>query len=113
MFDAPATSPLADAVAWATDLISGSLAVGLCVIAVALVGFAALTGRMPIRMGARVVLGCFVLLGAPVIASGLSGFWQDTASAPPPAPQTVPTDQREPLPQATYDPYAGASIRRD
>jgi len=48
-----------------------------------------------------------------VIASGLSAFWQDTASAPPPAPQTVPTDQREPLPQATYDPYAGASIRRD
>lgn len=113
MFDAPATSPLADAVAWTADLVSGSLAVGLCVIAVALVGFAALTGRMPIRMGARVVLGCFVLLGAPVIASGLSGLWQDTGSAPPPAPQTAPTDQREPLPQATYDPYAGASIRRD
>ena len=113
MFDAPAASPLADAVTWMTDLLLGSLAVGLCVIAVALVGFAALTGRMPIRQGARVVLGCFVLLGAPVIASGLSGLWQDGTSAPSSLPTPIVTDQRQPLPQATYDPYAGASIRRD
>ena len=113
MFDAPATSPLVDAVSWLTDLATGSLAVGLCVIAVALVGFSALTGRMPIRMGARVVLGCFVLLGAPLIASGLSGFWQSDIQTS--APQRTPdvTDRREPLPQATYDPYASASIRRD
>ena len=113
MFDAPATNPLADAVFWTTDLVSGSLAVGLSVIAVALVGFAALTGRMPIRMGARVVLGCFVLLGAQVIASGLSGLWQDGMEASVPNQVPANTDRREPLPQATYDPYAGASIRRD
>ncbi|GAA3786337.1 hypothetical protein GCM10022600_02570 [Qipengyuania pelagi] len=113
MFEAPATSSLADAVSWLTDLATGSLAVGLCVIAVALVGFAALTGRMPIRMGARVVLGCFVLLGAPMIAGGLSGLWQNGTEAPIPNQAPNVSDRRQPLPQATYDPYASASIRRD
>lgn len=113
MFDAPATSPFADATAWLTDLMIGSLAVGLCVIAVALVGFAALTGRMPIRRGARVVLGCFVLLGAPLIASGLAGFWQESYTTPSPPPALPASEPREPLPAATYDPYAGASLRQD
>ena len=113
MFDAPVDSPLADAVSWLNALVLGSLAMGLCVIAVALVGFAALTGRMPIRRAARVVLGCFILLGAPVIANGLSGLWQGGAGAVGSSERPVTTDQRAPLPQATYDPYAGASIRRD
>ena len=78
-----------------------------------LVGFLMLMGQIPIRHGMRVILGCFVLLGAPVIAAGLAGAWQ-SASPPAPDPEVyVPTEVREPLPPADYDPYAGASLRRE
>ncbi len=107
-------SPLVTAVAWINDLLLGSLAVGLCVLAVALVGLMMFEGRLPVRHGARVILGCFILLGAPVIASGFAEFWQDESVGPPLAP--APDERlrpREPLPQSDYDPYAGASLRRD
>ena len=41
----------------------------LCVLAVAFVGMLMLTGRLALREGLRVALGCFILLGAPAIAS--------------------------------------------
>lgn len=64
------------ALAWLQGTLLGSIAIGLCVIAVAWVGFLMLQGRLPVREGARVIVGCFILLGAPVIASGFLGFWQ-------------------------------------
>lgn len=91
---------------WISDVAFGPLAVTLCVLAVAFVGFVMLTGRMPVRMGLRVVLGCFVLLGAPVIASGLMEFSRDPqVDRPPPA---LKEPAREELPPANYDPFAGA-----
>jgi type IV secretory pathway VirB2 component (pilin) len=69
LFEAPLGSPLGDAVAWLNQLMFGTLAVTLCVIAVATVGFLMLSGRLPVRQGLRVVVGCFILLGAPIIAS--------------------------------------------
>lgn len=104
---------LAGAIGWINDLLLGSLATGLSILAVSLVGLLMLMGQMPIRQGMRVILGCFVLLGAPVIAVGLAGAWQ---SASPPAPQPmvfIPKETRGPLPSADYDPYAGASLRRN
>ncbi|MFW2446751.1 TrbC/VirB2 family protein [Qipengyuania citrea] len=106
-------SALAASIAWINGLLLGSLATGLCVLGVSLVGFLMLMGQIPIRHGMRVILGCFVLLGAPVIAAGLAGAWQ-SASPPAPDPEVyVPTEVREPLPPADYDPYAGASLRRE
>lgn len=71
------------ALAWLQGTLLGSIAIGLCIIAVAWVGFLMLQGRLPVREGARVIVGCFVLLGAPVIASGFLGFWQSSASSLP------------------------------
>lgn len=87
-------------------MLFGPLAVTLCVLAVAFVGFVMLTGRMPVRMGLRVVLGCFVLLGAPVIASGLMQLDQEPRAEP--VPTALPEPAREELPPANYGPFAGA-----
>ena len=106
-------SSLAQAIDWINNLLLGSLATGLCVLAVSLVGLLMLTGQMPIRHGMRVILGCFVLLGAPVIAAGLAGAWQSASPAAPEPMVFVPADSREALPPADYDPYAGASLRRE
>lgn len=105
-------SAFAEAVNWISTLLLGSLAVGLCVIAVAFIGFMMLGGRLPVRQGMRVILGCFILLGAPVIAAGLTGIWQQDAPAVA-EPLVTDTEPREEMPPADYDPYAGASLRRD
>lgn len=114
-FDAPATRPLAASLDWITATLQGDLAIGICVIAVAIVGMVMLTGRMPIRQGAHVILGCFILLGAPVVASGFSGIWQDSSGPGPALAASEPTViyERDDLPPATYNPYARASFRRD
>lgn len=112
LFDPPDTSPLAGAVEWLTGTLLGTVAVSLCVIAVAVLGLMMLTGRLPVRRGLELVLGCFVLLGAPVIASAFIGGAQREAAPLPPPPPPAPPARAE-LPPADYDPYAGASLRQD
>lgn len=102
------------AVGWIEQVLLGELAVGLCVIAIALLGIMMLAGRLPLRNGARIILGCFTLLGAPVIAADLAQAWRDdepTSSEP----IIVQSDlgAREELPPADYNPYARATMRRD
>lgn len=75
-FPVATADPLGTATGWLTGTLLGSVAIGLCVIAVAGVGLMMLIGRLPVRLGARVILGCFILLGAPVIASGFMGMWR-------------------------------------
>ena len=114
LFEPSGASPLQGAAGWMTGLLQGPMAVTLCVIAVALVGFAALSGRLPVRMGARAVLGGFVVLGAPVIASAL--VWQGEEPTPQLVHQAeivVSEPARPELPPADYDPYSGASLRRN
>ena len=102
------------ALGWVDAVLFGPVALSLCVIAVALVGMLALTGRLPSRQGLRVVLGCFILFGAPVIAAGLldsaSGL---TEPQLPPAPVVAQDPPREELPPAHYDLYASASLREN
>lgn len=106
---------LQGSVDWIVDLLTGSVAVMLCVLAVVFVGFAMLTGRLPISRGIMATLGAFILLAAPIVAEGLSLFWQNRSSVNY-APE-VPTDPslqpRENLEPSDYDPYAGASLRGD
>lgn len=108
------TRPIEAAVEWITSAVLGSVAMTLCVLAVAYAGFLMVSGRLHIRQGLRVVLGCFILLGAPVIANAFLNFSQEghqQSSQPPFA--ALEDDPRENLPPADYDPYAGASLRRD
>lgn len=103
---------LGPAVQWLGQAVSGSLPALLCVIGIALVGLLSLQGRLPFRQGVRVVIGSFVLFGAPFVAAALLDLASNPpASLPPPGPP-LPTGTRS-LPPAGYDPYAGASLRRD
>lgn len=114
LFEPSGSSPLQSAAGWMTELMQGPLVVTLCVIAVALVGFAALNGRLPVRMGARAVLGCFVVLGAPVIASMLMWQGEEPSSQVVYQANGVASEPARPeLPPANYDPYSGASLRRE
>ena len=115
LLDPSGARPLERAASWLTGLLTGGLVVTLCVIAVAFVGFLLLTGRFDIRRAGLVALGCFVLLGAPIIASAFLTITTSVSQTapPPPAPIVAVEDVRGDLPPAEYDPYAGASMRRD
>lgn len=111
LFDAPRAAVLPAAADWVTGTLFGTLAVSLCVIAVACVGLLLMTGRLAVRDALRVVLGCFVLLGAPAIASGLWRGADEVVPRATPVEIAVPeVPVAPPLPPANYDPYAGASL---
>lgn len=112
--DPPETSVITAAAQWLQGLISGDLATIIAVFAVAVTGIGMLGGRIDLRRGARVVLGCFILFGAATIAQGLqratvTGDALPIVSEPVPPPTYVRpprTDAANP----SYDPYAGASV---
>ncbi|MXO90891.1 TrbC/VirB2 family protein [Pontixanthobacter aquaemixtae] len=74
LFEPAGGNALQNAIDWITGTLLGSIAIGLCVLGVAYVGLLLLTGRLAVREGLRVVLGCFLLLGAPVIAAAMMGL---------------------------------------
>lgn len=56
---------------WLQGTLLGTVATVAAVIAVAMVGFMMLTGRMNWRHGTIVILGCFILFGATSIVAGI------------------------------------------
>jgi type IV secretion system protein VirB2 len=114
LFEASDGAPMVESARWVEDVLLGEIAVGVCVIAVAFIGALMLIGRLPLREGGRIVVGCFVLLGAPVIASGLLAVDSLTAPGPPPRISVGSQERARPdLPKANYNPYAQASVRDD
>ena len=69
--DPAGSGPIVSALGWLQGTLLGNVATAVAVIAVAMVGFMMLTGRMNWRFGATVILGCFVLFGASAIVSGI------------------------------------------
>lgn len=96
---------------WIERLLIGPVGTSLAVISLAWFGLGMLTGRLAVRRGALLVLGCFVLFGAPVIAKGLLGLAGEAGGArPAPVALTInppPPAVRQP---PAFDPYAGASV---
>ena len=82
LFDAPAAPVLPSAANWVTGTLFGDVAVSLCVIAIAIMGILLMAGRLSVRDAARVVLACFVLLGAPLIATGLRSAANNAGTTP-------------------------------
>jgi type IV secretory pathway VirB2 component (pilin) len=116
----PLTEPsggqaITDAATWLQGTMLGSVATILAVLAVAAVGAGLFTGRLKVRRGLTVVMGCFVLFGSAVIANALMALIDTPisdrtviASENPPSPLAA-LPNPEPVP---YDPYAGASVAR-
>jgi type IV secretory pathway VirB2 component (pilin) len=69
--DPAGSGPIVNAVGWIRDTLLGNVATAIAVIAVAMVGFMMLTGRMNWKMGATVILGVFILFGAATIVAGI------------------------------------------
>lgn len=107
--------PLSSSAQWLESVLLGQVAVSLCMIAVAVVGFVMLSGRLPVRRGIWTVLGCFVLIGAPVIAGAFLNSEESNVAArfAGPATEWPNFEARRELPPPQNDPYAGASLRRD
>jgi len=64
--------PITNAVTWMQSILLGPIATSIAVMAVAAVGFMMLTGRMNWRFGATVIIGVFIIFGAPVIVAGIA-----------------------------------------
>lgn len=109
-------SSLVLAARWIESVLLGTTATLVAIITVAGLGFLLLTGRIDLRRSATVVLGCFILFGAPVIADALyqlTGLGGQVASHIPPivqAPPPAPLPTRPTPPVNVFDPYAGASV---
>ena len=65
------SGPIIAAMSWLQGTLLGNVATTVAVIAVAMVGFMMLTGRMNWRFGATVILGCFILFGSASIVAGI------------------------------------------
>lgn len=109
------THAIADAASWLQGTMLGSVATIVAVLAVAAVGAGLFTGRLNIRRGLTVVIGCFVFFGSAVIANALMALIDTSATDQviiaaeiTPSPLTaLPKSESVP-----YDPYAGASVAR-
>jgi type IV secretory pathway VirB2 component (pilin) len=69
--DPAGSSPLLAALQWVQGTLLGNLATTAAVIAVAVVGYMMLTGRMEWRRGLMVVVGAFIIFGAVSIVAGI------------------------------------------
>lgn len=111
LFSPPTQSVFGGLSNWLDAQVIGELAIALCTVAVALVGFRMLSGHMSPRLGMRILLGVFLLLGAPVVAASIVS---EVAPRPklgmlPIASQETPRD----LKPSTDHPYGRASVRQD
>lgn len=112
LFDAGGDAPMAQSAQWIERLMLGDVAMGFCVIAVAVIGAVMLGGRLPVREGLRIALGLFVVLGAPVIAGGFAGGFGEHLENYSLQPAKMDGGNVRPdMPPADYDPYAGASLK--
>ena len=98
---------------WLQEVLLGTVATTVAVIAVASVGFLMLTGRIDYRRAGEVILGCFIIFGASTISRGIQSMI---------ASDNVPrvADQaRQPMPTPPppnprgLDPYAGAGVAQE
>lgn len=69
--DPQGSGVLVSALSWLQGTLLGTIATVVAVIAVAMIGFMMLTGRINWRYGVTVILGCFILFGASSIVAGI------------------------------------------
>lgn len=69
--DPAGSSPLIAALNWVQGTLLGTVATSAAVIAIAVVGFLMLSGRMEWRRGVIVIVGAFIIFGAVSIVAGI------------------------------------------
>lgn len=111
-----ALNAFAASATWIQTVLTGSIATAIGVIAIASIGLLMLYGRVELRRGGRVILGCFIVFGSAALAEGLMGAARvdiQTRAQKPPYTTAVISEQTVLAPQPpASDPYAGAAVRR-
>jgi type IV secretory pathway VirB2 component (pilin) len=74
--DPAGSSPLLAALNWVQGTLLGNVATSAAVIAVAVVGFMMLTGRIEWKRGLTVIVGAFIIFGAVSIVAGIRSLAQ-------------------------------------
>lgn len=110
--DPGGSSALVGAVDWLQGTLLGTVATTVAVISVAAIGLMMLSGRVDLRRGASVVLGCFILFGASGIAAGIQSLAGGDGA---PRQAVLEAEYRPPSlpvspPVTPTDPYAGAAV---
>ena len=110
----PSASAIVSAVQWVETILVGGLATPIAVLAVAGLGFGLLEGRLAPRQALRVVLGCFILFGAPTIVGALQAAISSSVPSvvvePAPVVPVVPSAPANPNSRKggnPFDPYSG------
>lgn len=115
LFESSRDNVLLSAMGWIEGTMLGSAATLVAVLAIAGIGFLLLQGRLAVKDGARVVLGCFIVFGAAAIAQGIAGVSDQVSATQEIAKglDNIHTSIPD-IPEQTddYDPYAGAAPRR-
>lgn len=93
---------------WLLGTLLGTAGTSIAIIAVAIVGYEAVLGHMSLRRVLRVILGCFIFFGAPMIVRGVMAASQGPVDTPVP-PQPLAAAPAAPKVPQNYDPYAGAT----
>lgn len=105
---------------WFTALFTGPLVTSLLIVAVAAFGIGLLFGRLSLRRGMELVVGCFVLAGAAEITGAMMG--RAPVAAVPALPSVSASLDEKPLaplgpdpvptPQSgnPFDPYSGRKL---
>lgn len=108
----PSDAAIPAAIDWAVGTLMGSVATGVAVLAVAFLGFGMLAGRIDWRTGVRVVLGIFILFGAPMIARELMTLGRNGGAVESGQLATGGIPQQPVVPKnaPVADPYAGAGL---
>ena len=102
---------------WVQGLLLGQVGTTVAVVAVAVAGMNMLWGRISVKGGAQILLGCFILFGAPAIARGLMGGVEGAVPIIATEPPRLISANQSPLAVSTsppisinpFDPYTGAS----
>lgn len=111
--DPGGSGTLVAAVQWLQGTLLGTVATTVAVICVATIGLMMLSGRVDLRRGASVVIGCFILFGASGIAAGIQSVAGTDAvprEAVFEAELWVPPPLPPPPSAGPADPYAGAAV---
>lgn len=107
-------SSLVAAVMWVRGVLLGTVATTVAVICIAGVGYQFLSGRIPSRRAVTVVLGSFILFGAPSIAVALSALTKSEPTGDAVEQDAIPPPQASPKYRSPsraapdpFDPYGG------
>lgn len=109
LLDAPADGAISAAGAWLVNSALGSTAAIVATLAVAAMGMMMLAGRIDLRRGTAVIVGCVLILSARPLVAAIGG--RHSMSLPRSAVSQEQQLDAAPPVAPVYDPYAGASLR--